>query len=139
MVGSLKKMYVVVLCAVVMIAACACKPKEAASKADTSADKAPITSEWVFDHAVSNGKYVSRLASSKEEDANIPHFKTDGKTFTFNLTEKNTYTGTVEDNGDGTYSLVKSADKPKLKVTIEGNALTVHVSDASNVVFVVKK
>ena len=138
MINVLKKTSAVILCAFILIACVACSLDEK-SKVDRNAGKADITSTWTFDHAVNKGKNVPRLATDKDEDPNIPHFSSDGKTFTFNIRAKNTYKGTVTDNGDGTYTLTYREDKPKVKAVIEGNSLTIVVSENSSVVFVVKK
>lgn len=138
MVRSLKKTFATVMCAFILIACAACS-LSVDSKVDKKTDKADITSAWTFDHAVNKGKNVPRLATDTDNDPKIPHFSSDGKTFTFNITSKNTYNGTVTDNGDGTYTLTYREDKPKIKAVIEGNSLTVEVSADSSVVFVVKK
>ena len=139
MVNTCKKVCAVIMCALILAACAACLARKEDSKVNAGANKAPITSEWIYDHAVSGGKYVPRLSTDKEDDPKIPHFKTDGKTFTLNITEKRTYSGSVEDNGDGTYSLSKSGNQNKLLVKIEGNSLTVQVNENNCVVFVVKE
>ena len=127
----LKKSSAVILCAFILIACVACSLNEK-SKVDRNAGKADITSTWTYDHAVNKGKNVPRLATDKDEDPNTPHFS-------FNIRAKNIYKGTVTDNGDGTYTLTYREDKPKVKAVIEGNSLTIVVSENSSVVFVVKE
>lgn len=48
---------------------------------------------------------------TKEEDPKIPHFKSDGKTFSLNITDKRTKSGSVEENGEGTLSLDACEEK----------------------------
>ena len=117
MVNTCKKVCAVIMCALILAACAACLARKEDSKVNAGADKAPITSEWIYDHAVSGGKYVPRLSTDKEDDPKIPHFKTDGKT----------------------YSLSKSGNQNKLLVKIEGNSLTVQVNENNCVVFVVKE
>jgi hypothetical protein len=128
-----KRMIVPVISLIILIACVSCA---VASKVNENAQTAPITSKWTFDHATNDGKNVHRYLFDKEED--LPHFSSDGENFRFNITPGNEYTGTIELNDDGTYTLYRNGDKDKrIRASITGNALTVYTTDDSTVVFVV--
>ncbi len=129
----LKKIIVLVISMVVLFSCVSC----AAKSNSANSDAAPITSEWTYDHAVNKGNLVSRTSTDRDED--LPHFSSDGKTFSFNIVSGKTYTGTVEANDDGTYTLRNGSGKgDPITVTIEGDSLTVHISDNTSVTFVTK-
>ena len=138
MVKSIKKSVILVMGLIFMFAAVACS-SEVASRVDKNADTAEITAEWDYDHAIQGGENVARYTTDKDED--LPHFTSDGQTFTFNIVPENVYTGTVTVNEDGSYKLTKgeSADGPSITAIIEGNSLTVQVNEDNAVIFVVKE
>ena len=130
---GLKKVIIPVICLAVLICCASCAVK---SKVNVNAETAPIDSEWTFDHAVNKGTDVPRRMFIK--DADFPHFSTDGETFTFNIVPEKIYSGTIVANGDGTYVIYNSSGSQSLNVTVEGNSLTVHITDDTYVVFVAK-
>ena len=131
---EIKRLTVTILVLSILLVCVSCK---APSKVNEKAKTAPITSEWTYDHAINKGEYVPRYLFEKEE--NLPQFSTDGKTYTFSIVSGNVYSGTVENNGDGTYKIYRENAEKSVLVTITGNALTVHIDDESSVVFVAKK
>ena len=130
---GIKKVFVLVISLTVLICCASCAMK---SKVDVNADTAPITSEWTFDHAVNKGNDVPRLMFDKDE--NLPQFSTDGNTFSFCIVSGKTYSGTIEANEDGTYTLSNNGKGQPLTVIIEGNSLTVYITDDTSVTFVTK-
>ena len=64
----------------------------------------------------------------------------DGVNFSLRVVkDKDPYTGTITDNGDGTYTLTNSNNASKsITAKIEGNVLTIIISDSSNLTFVAK-
>ena len=123
---------VIVFTLIFSFTACAVK-----SKVNEDAPQASITDEWTFDHATNKGENVPRYLFDKDED--LPHFSSDGTNFTLNIVPGKIYSGTVEKIDDGNYILHKEGSDKSVNVSIAGNSLTVHVSDDTNVVFVVKK
>ncbi|SCW26818.1 hypothetical protein SAMN02910456_00153 [Ruminococcaceae bacterium YRB3002] len=135
MIKTIKKFAVVTVCLFALVAFAGCAEE---SKVDESADTADITAEWTFDHAVSGGEDVPRYSNTSDKD--LPHFSTDGETFTFNIVPDKTYTGRIEDNGDGTYTLINPNNEDKtISAKITGNSLTITINEENSVTFVVKE
>ena len=130
----LKKISAIVITFTLLFSLAACQVK---SKVDEDAPQASITDEWTYDHATNKGEYVPRFLF--DSDSKLPHFKSDGTNFTLNIVPDNVYTGTVEKIDDGNYVLHKEGSDKTLDVSIAGNSLTLHVSEDTNVVFVVKE
>ena len=130
-----KKVIVVVLSLAVLLGFTACG--EMKSKVNENAAQAPITSEWTYDHLVSNGEYVPRYIFIS--DKNNPHFSSDGSTYTINIVPGKEYTGEVEKIDDCNYSLHSPNSDKAVDVIIAGNSLTVKIDDEHEVVFVAKK
>lgn len=133
MVKGLKKAIVLIISVVVLMCCASC---EAKSKVDKDAETAPITSEWSYDHAMNKGENVPRYMF--DSDKNLPHFSSDGETFTMNIVPGKEYSGTVVANDDGSYSIYNNGTGQPILVTIEGNSLTVHINDDTSVTYVVK-
>ena len=133
--GIFKKIIAVVLTLTVLMGFTACKAK---SKVNVNAPQASITDEWTFDHAMKKGEEVPRYLFDK--DSTLPQFTSDGTNFSFYIVQDNVYSGTVEKIDDSTYLLYRDGSKDRsLPATIAGNSLTLHVSDDTYVVYVVKK
>ena len=101
----------------------------------TSQSGVPITSKWSFESVTTASGTSERV---DPDDKNEPEFSTeDGVNFYLKLTKS--YTGTITDNGDGTYTLT-NPDKPSKPISakIEDNVLTIIVSDTSSLTFVAK-
>jgi hypothetical protein len=128
-----KRLIVPVISLVILIACVSCA---VISKVNENAKTAPITSKWTFDHATNKGENVPRHMFDRDED--LPHFSSDGETFTFNIVPGSVYTGTISQNEDGTYTLINNGNEDKpIKATVNGNALTIIINENTNVVFVV--
>lgn len=128
MTTTVKRLSVLVLSLIVLMAFAAC--------GGPAKNRADISSQWTFDHAVHNGNTVQRSSLDQSE---LPYFSSDGQTFKVSVVSGKEYIGTVQSLGDGNYTLTNpNAPDKKLKVQIEGNTLTIYVSDSSTVVFVTK-
>jgi hypothetical protein len=128
-----KRLIVPVISLVILIACVSCA---VISKVNENAKTAPITSKWTFDHATNKGENVPRHMFDRDED--LPHFSSDGETFTFNIVPGSVYTGTITQNDNGSYTLINNGNEDKpIIAEITGNALTIIINDDTNVVFVV--
>ena len=132
---NIKKVLAVLGCLLVMALGMACgRPS-----ADKTLPNAPITSKWSFESVTTSSGTSERIPVL---DAAGPSFSTDdGVNFSLQITkDKTPYTGTITDNGDGTYTLTNpnKPDKP-INAKIEGNVLTIIINDTSNLTFVAVK
>lgn len=128
-----RRMIVPVISLIILIACVSCA---VVNKVNENAKTAPITSKWTFDHATRDGKNIPRYIFDKEED--LPHFTSDGETFTFNIVSGKNYTGTLEQNEDGSFMLRNNNNEAQsIRAEIKGNALTLYTTDDSTLVFVV--
>ena len=133
---SIKKVLTLLACFLMVSFGVACGLGRPA--ADKTLPNAPITSKWSFDSVTTASGTSGRLFIS---DKNEPEFSTaDGVNFSLRVVkDKDPYTGTITDNGDGTYTLTNSNNTGKpVTAKIEGNVLTIIINDSSNLTFVAK-
>ena len=72
-----RRLIVPVISLIILIACVSCA---VISKVNENSQTASITSKWTFDHATNKGENVPRRMFDRDED--IPHFSSDGETFT---------------------------------------------------------
>jgi len=133
MTSNRKRMIVPIISLIVLIACVSCA---VVSKVNENAQTAPITSKWTFDHATKDGKNIPRYILDKDED--LPHFTSDGETFTFNIVSGTNYSGTLEQNDDGSYTLRNEYNSDQtIRAVVKGNSLTIYTPGESTLVFVV--
>lgn len=128
---KMKKQVLSVVCMLVMLVATACAGK---ASADT-----PITANWEAYSWTKDG-VTSYRQDVTDETLHLPTFETaDGVNFLFTITGETTYDGTITKNDDGSYTL-KHGDNPnELTAKIEGDTLTIWISESTTIVFKEKK
>lgn len=132
----MKKQVLSVVCMLVMLVATACAGK--ASETGSAAADTPITADWEVYSWTKDG--VTSYREDAKDLEQVPTFETsDGVNFLFTITGETTYDGTITKNDDGSYTL-KHGDNPnELTAKIEGDTLTIWISEQTTIVFKEKK
>ena len=120
----MKRLLVLILSLAFIGAAAACT-----ARPDKDTEDYPITSDWVFYSSELNGNVEERTIFDNEDE--LPHFSSpDGEHFDMTVTGETYYHGTVEAQEDGSYLLVRGEDGPGVRAVIDGNTLTIYVTNA---------